>query len=263
MTTNSGSQSRKRELRVQVAPQKIEVRKNPDGTRSLEGYFCTYGTLSHDLGGFREQLQTGCFDKSLRDQPITALVNHDDNKLLGKTGQNLTVASDSTGLRFSVDPLPDTSYGSDLVALAEQGLVDSCSFGFMAVNEAWSTLPDGTPLRTITEAIVFEGSVLAGPDAAYPNTSVSLRSMPAALRKQLKADPDGDSDPDGDGDEDDDIEDRCSCDCDACESGSCSDCTDPGCDDDTCEACPMQDEQRADRLRLAQHFESSRRNLRL
>jgi HK97 family phage prohead protease len=247
-----------KEIRVSKAPQKLAVRRSKDGSRSIEGLFCTYGTLSHDLGGFRERLAPGCFDKSLRQQPMNALVNHDDNKLLGKTGQNLTVVSDDTGLRFRVNPLPDTSYSQDLVALAEQGLVDSCSFGFVCIDDVWSTLPDGTPLRTITEAVVFEGSVLAGPDAAYPSTSVSLRAQRRAKAKRddlldddAACDPDS---PDYDADECED-EDRCECRCKACSEDRCERCSAEDCADEQCAAdgCQYAGETETLRLRLRLH----------
>jgi uncharacterized protein len=280
MTQKKGARQNRqsaKEIRVSKT-RRLEVRKNADGTRSLDGYFATYGTLSHDLGGFRERLAPGCFTKSLREQPMNVLVNHDENRLLGRTGQNLTVVSDDTGLRFRVNPLPDTSYSQDLVALAEQGLVDSCSFGFYCVDDVFSTLPDGTPLRTVTEAIVFEGSVLAGPEAAYPSTSVSLRAQRRAKARRDDID-DGDSDFDDptndldcEGEDEDDPactdENRaaCECTCKACAENRCERCSDIRCADLRCmrDGCFIQsDEDRRKhnhdvsvlqlRLKLQQH----------
>jgi HK97 family phage prohead protease len=259
MTQKKGARQNRqsaKEIRVSKT-RRLEVRKNADGTRSLDGYFATYGTISHSLGSFKERLAKGCFDLSLRQQPMTALVNHDDNKLLGKTGQNLTVVSDDTGLRFRVNPLPDTTYSQDLVALADQGLVDSCSFGFYAVDEQWSTMSDGTPLRTITEAIVFEGSVLAGPEAAYPSTSVSLRAQRRAKAKRDDID-DGDTDFDdptndldceGEDENDpacqDEDRDLCACNCRACAEGRCERCSDIRCADLRCmrDGCFIQSDE--------------------
>ena len=250
MTIKNGvrrNRQRTKEIRVSKSLPKFEARKNEDGkTRSLQGYFCTYGTISHDLGSFKERLKPGCFDRSLSQQPVTALVNHDDNKLLGKTGQNLTVVSDDTGLRFRVNPLPDTSYARDLTALADQGLVDSCSFGFYVVSDVWSTLPDNTPLRTVTEAIIFEGSVLAGPDPAYPQTSVSARALRRAKAKR------DDLDDDCDPEIDDDCEDECRCDCRACERDDCQNCTEESCADKQCadDGCKFAGQVETLRLRL-------------
>lgn len=68
MKKQSSFKSRKHDVRIspQPAGQRFTIRRNPDdGTRTVEGYFATFGTMSHDLG-FREVLQQGCFSESLR-----------------------------------------------------------------------------------------------------------------------------------------------------------------------------------------------------
>jgi HK97 family phage prohead protease len=209
----------KHEIRIS-SKARMQVRTAPDGTRSVSGYFATFGTLSHDMG-FREVLQKGCFADSLASNPVQCLFNHSIDKLLGRTeSSTLEVSEDSTGLRFKVQ-LPDTTYANDLVSLLERGDSFECSFGFIVPDggDEWSSLPDGQILRTITKAILFEGSILVSP-AAYPNTSANLRSMPADLRAKLsrrdfdddepECDPDS---PDYDPDMCDDDEDRCECRC--------------------------------------------------
>ena len=268
----------KREIRVYAAPQKFEVRKNEDGTRSVAGYFATFNTLSHDLG-FREKLLPGAFAQSLRDNPVQCLFNHDNSKLLGRTESGtLRVREDSRGLRFDVN-LPDTSYANDLVALMERGDAYECSFAFNVPNggEQWSELQDGTLLRTISQATLYEGSILVSP-AAYPKTSANLRSLPANLRGKLKDIADCEDDPDGPGCKDrkakregfdcdddmpDDVDpdeweevcgddrkrknrdngesvDDCDCDCSECEAGNCEQCSDTRCTRDECSNCPAQ-----------------------
>src|SRR5665213_2218682 len=168
MSHKKGAPQSARENRVYAAPQKFEIRTNADGPRSVSGYFATFNTLSHDMG-FREKLLPGCFAKSLRTNPVSCLFNHLDDKLLGRTESGtLRVQEDAKGLRFDVT-LPDTTYANDLVALLERGDAFECSFGFAVPTggDAWTEMPDGTLLRTITEAILFEGSILVSP-AAYP-----------------------------------------------------------------------------------------------
>src|SRR6185503_2093446 len=97
---------------VRIAPQKFEIRKNADGSRSVAGYFATWGTMSHDLG-FREVLQKNCFSESLKENPVAAFRDHSPEMLLGKTQSNtLEVSEDQKGLAFRVK-LPDTSYAND------------------------------------------------------------------------------------------------------------------------------------------------------
>lgn len=251
MKKNNGSQSRKRELRVQAAPHKFEIRKNADGSRSISGYAATFGDLSQDLGGFKEKIQPGAFAQSLKDNPdVLCLYAHDDRQLLGRVSSGtLQIGEDAKGLRFTCQ-LPDTSTARDLIALMERGDVSHMSFGFACVSDEWQQQPDGQIVRTLLQVVLYEVSVVGQP--AYTSSSVDLRSMPAELRKGLNADDDDyDCDPEVDDDCADDDEERdCECSCEACEAGDCSECTNEDCDDDDCEACPMQDEYRADRLRL-------------
>jgi HK97 family phage prohead protease len=255
-------QGAKREIRVSRQPgnTKFEVRTDPNtGNRTVAGYFAVFNVLSKDLG-FREKLIPGCFRASLESRAVQCLFNHDDSKLLGRTeSRTLEVWEDNKGLAFRVT-LPNTTYANDLVALLQRGDSFECSFGFWVPDggDEWSQMPDGTLLRVITRAEVFEGSILASP-AAYPETSASLRSLPNKLRgfldrgKRLDADHSGD-DPDCDPDIDDDRpeEDRCDCECNECQEGDCDECSNDSCDDDSCadEGCPAASETRSLRKRL-------------
>jgi uncharacterized protein len=234
---------------IRVAPQKFEIRKNADGTRSVAGYFATWGTMSHDLG-FREVLQKNCFSESLKDNPVACFRDHDAQMLLGKTQSGtLEVSEDNKGLAFRVK-LPSTSYANDLVSLLERGDSSECSFGFAPLpdGEIWSQLPNGEILRTITNAVLFEGSILTGNAAAYPNTSANLRSCPADIRSKLKRDEAPEAETEN---EQQQRSSECECDCDACEDGDCEDCTNPDCDDEDCDDCPIQTRAAHTRLLIA------------
>jgi len=247
--SNSGNQKqsgqrKQRELRVSARPQRFEVRTNSDGSRTVAGYFATFGTMSHDLG-FREILKKGCFSEGMRNQPVACYRDHNSQMLLGKTeSSTLEVLEDDKGISFRVK-LPDTSYANDLVALMERGDSYECSFGMVVApdGEEWSQLPNGEILRTITKALLFEGSILTGPAAAYPKTSANLRSCPADIRAKLtKRDDEDDDDLDCDGvDADDprcdnDEEDRaCDCRCNSCaEDGDCLACSIADCTSELC-----------------------------
>ena len=182
----------KHEVRVssQPAGSKMEVRKNADGTRTAFGYFATYGTISRDIG-FREVLTKGCFDESLRSNPVACYRDHNDQMLLGKTQSGtLRAWSDDRGVAFECT-LPDTTYANDLIALMERGDAFENSFGFSIPDEPgaqeWAQLPTtGEPLRRINKAILYEGSILTGSPAAYPNTVADLRSVPAEFKEKLQ-----------------------------------------------------------------------------
>jgi hypothetical protein len=186
------------EVRVIRNTQKISIRKNSDGSATAFGYFATYGTVSHNLG-FREVIAPGAFDESLRTNPVSCFRDHSPEMLLGRTeSKTLQVSSDSIGLRFSCNLPKGVSYSDDLVILLERGDAFENSFAF-SVNgpdgDSWTEQPDGSYLRTLKKVILYEGSILTGNPAAYPGTSVDLRSCPVALRKKLKRSSDEDDDP--------------------------------------------------------------------
>src|ERR1022692_2216608 len=141
-----------RELRNSVIPQKFEVRSNEDGSRSISGSAVVYSSLSEDLGGFRERISPGAFTKSLRNNPNIAICyNHDLGQVLGTVSSNTATVTDTpTALRFSCR-VPQTSWGQDLAALMDAGIVDSMSFGFSCVRDAWSETPDGEIIRDVLE----------------------------------------------------------------------------------------------------------------
>jgi uncharacterized protein len=201
--------------------------------------------MSHDLGGWREILQQGCFDDALADPDLDVVhtVNHSADRVLGRTTSGtLKLTSDSRGLNYKTE-LPKVSYASDLVELCKRGDISQSSFAFIVDpdGETWSDIDDPDNegrrcgLRTITR-IASLHDVSTVTSGAYPQTAAELasrslpRTMPAELRNRLKlraAD-----------DDDDDTTTACMCPCAACESGDCSDCSNSDCDDPDCKGCP-------------------------
>jgi HK97 family phage prohead protease len=119
-----------RELRVQAAPQKFEVRGIADGSRSISGYGAVLNSLSDDLGGFREQIRPGAFRDSLANTNIDplCLYGHNNNQILGRRSSGtLQIAESNIGLKFTCI-LPDTSTARDLIALMEHGDLSQMSF---------------------------------------------------------------------------------------------------------------------------------------
>jgi len=281
MPRNKGAQPsvKRREVRVITHPQKFEIRKNVDGSRSISGYAATFGDLSLDLGGFREKIQRGAFGQSLKDNPdVLCLYGHDSNQILGRVSSGtLQIAEDAKGLRFTCK-LPDTSTARDLIALMERNDVSQMSFGFSTIRDEWQEV-DGQLIRTLIEVQLYEVSVVGQP--AYITSEVNLRSCPVPLRRKLTkrddiADGDADfDDPDTDIDCDDDPDDPacqdedrdlCACNCRACAEGRCERCSDIRCADLRCmrDGCFIQSDEDGRnhnhqvavlqlRLKLAQH----------
>lgn len=171
----------------------VSVEERADGRPMFRGYAARYQSLSVDLGGFREVLLPGAFDKVLNRQrskaDVVFLFNHSADHLLGRTSSGtLRLASDEKGLRFENDP-PDTQLSRDLQTLVRRGDLAGCSFAFTvdpASGEAWSQDERGQTIRTIREVSgLYDCSLVTTP--AYPSTTVAVRSLERWRAENLTA----------------------------------------------------------------------------
>ncbi|MCM3600637.1 HK97 family phage prohead protease [Robertmurraya korlensis] len=155
---------------------KIEIREDDDGNRTLTGYAVKWEKKSVVMGyyrKFREQFKYGAFSESLQRDDQRFLWSHDTSKVLGRTKNNtLRLVEDSIGLRFELD-LPKTTLGNDTYETIKRGDVDGVSFGFSMISEEIDEPDDDLMLRTVTKAKLLEVSAVAFP--AYPDSEVSAR----------------------------------------------------------------------------------------
>lgn len=165
------------------------VESRADGRAAIIGYAAVYNRQSLDLGGFREVILPGAFDKVLNrqrgKQDVVALFNHDSNIVLGRTSSGtLELSSDSKGLRYVVTP---PASRADVLELIARKDVAGSSFAFTVGKdgELFSTGDNGQNLRQIREVsgLYDVGPVLV---PAYPATSatVAMRSYEAWLASQ-------------------------------------------------------------------------------
>lgn len=179
---------------------KIERRSFPvdfraedvDGVQAIVGHAAVFNSWSEDLGGFREQVAPGAFNKTLQEADVRALFNHDPNYVLGRVkAETLELAEDETGLAIRAVP-PDTQWARDLAVSLERGDIDQMSFGFQVIKDEW----EGQD-RTLLEVRLFDVSVVTF--AAYPDTEAHLRSLMAAIETETDEPPqEGHSDEDTD-----------------------------------------------------------------
>jgi HK97 family phage prohead protease len=159
---------------------KVRAESNGD-VLQLSGYAAKFGSKSTDLGGFKETIAPGAFDKSLRgNADVRALKNHDPNYVLGRTKSGtLRLSTDSVGLRFTVD-LPPTQYAMDLHTAVKRGDMDQCSFAFKALDDSWDDDDEDRTLRlrTLRAVDLFDISAVVFP--AYEDTTIAARSLAAA-----------------------------------------------------------------------------------
>jgi uncharacterized protein len=152
--------------------------------RSISGYAATFGSLSSDLGGFKERIQPGAFRNCLRENQDTKMLrDHIPSQLLGRVkNSTLTLSEDSHGLKFRC-LLPDTSCGRDTYELVRNGTLSDCSFAFTIDDDDWSEEcdPEDKSVRFQCRTIrsvknLWDTSVVTNP--AYLSTSVSADDDP-------------------------------------------------------------------------------------
>ena len=156
--------------------------------RTLAGYAAVYNQDSREIveGGrrFTERIAPGAFNQTLSERgDVKLFYNHDPSMPLARTRSGtLELKSDRNGLAFSAK-LPETTLGNDVRALIERGdLSGEMSFGFIVDEDSWSK---DRSQRLVKRARLIEVSIVQ--DAAYPQTSSSLRSVSAAALEAARA----------------------------------------------------------------------------
>ena len=172
------------------------VEQRADGRAAIIGYAAVYNRMSLDLGGFKEEILPGAFDKVLSrqrgKQDVVALFNHDSNIVLGRTSSGtLELSSDSKGLRYVVTPPVSRA---DVLELISRKDVSGSSFAFTVdpKQESFRTGDGGQAIRQIREVsgLYDVGPVLT---PAYPSTSasVAMRSYESWLASRATEEPAG------------------------------------------------------------------------
>jgi uncharacterized protein len=185
-----------------------EVRASKNGNkRTIKGYAARYNVLSGDLGGFRERIASGAFQRILATNPdVVCLFNHSNDFILGRTSSGtLRLSENSRGLSFECD-CPNTQVGNDTYESVQRGDLNGCSFAFAVDNERMCNYIEeeiededrgvrGTlkrAVRTIVRTIrdfadLIDVSVVTHP--AYPQTSVDTRHLlvGAEVRSRVEA----------------------------------------------------------------------------
>lgn len=182
----------RRSLLVEDAPEAelvIETRAN--GREAIRGLAIPYNRLSVDLGGFRERIMPGAFDKILArqrgKQEILSYFNHDANWLLGReSAGTLEITSDERGISYIVEP-PDTQAGRDVMALVRSRNLRGSSFAFTVSQkgERFTTDENGKAIREVVEASgLYEMGPVVTPAYSSTSVAVAMRSYEAWLAEQ-------------------------------------------------------------------------------
>ena len=171
-----------------ISRRSIETEEQSVTGSRLAGYAAVYNQDSREIiemgRSFTERIAPGAFNATLAARgDVKLYYNHDSSMPLARTrAGTLILKSDRQGLAFDAE-LPDTTLGRDVRVLLERGdLSGEMSFGFFVEEDSWNR--DRTE-RLVKRAKLVEISIVQ--DAAYSQTSSSLRSVSAAAIEAARA----------------------------------------------------------------------------
>lgn len=146
-------------------------------TKKIALLAVVFNSRSEDLGGFVEVVRDTAVDRTLREgRDVLALLNHDQNLVLGRVSNGTTVLKKlSRGLEAEIAP-PDTHAARDVVTLIQRQDIQGGSFSFSVPKngDRWSVADDGAILRELLDMSIYDVAPVSTP--AYPATTVGLRS---------------------------------------------------------------------------------------
>lgn len=153
---------------------------------NFRGYASTTGefySVRDWLGEYNERINAGAFMKTLREQSVPLLFNHDGMPIAmyrsDGTG-TCELSEDRVGLLTVAGLDRRQSLTNDLCFALQRGDVNKMSFSFRAVKDDWN---DGYDERSVSELALYDTSIVTYP--ANPNTTAELRSaMRSALGRE-------------------------------------------------------------------------------
>ena len=144
------------------------------GDLILSGYFIKFDEVTELWPGYFEVIKREGVEKAIQNADIRALFNHDDNLVLGRTGNGtVTLSVDEIGLFGDIIINKEDPQAIGAYARVQRGDVIGCSFGFIPIKINTEERDDGSYLDTILELEIFEVSPCTFP--AYPQTEIAAR----------------------------------------------------------------------------------------
>lgn len=160
-----------------------------DNNKVVWGYAVLWDVATVIGRDFREQFARGSLDRTIREDDIRMLLDHDRGRVIGRTSAGtLRLRVDGLGLRYEVDVDQSTPDGQTLAGTVGRRDVTGVSPGMYVTAENWDDSGGGLPLRIITEARLAELSVVSWP--AYEQTTAVLRAptdSATAARRRCEA----------------------------------------------------------------------------
>lgn len=153
---------------------------------TLEGYAAVFNRRTHivdHLGEYDEVIRQGAFARSINARTPFLMYQHGRHPVFGQfpLGKIEELREDSNGL-FVKARLVDTPFTAPVRDAIRDGAITGMSVAMESPRgkAAWTTERDGTKLRTVNEAKLYELGPVLGP--VYEDTAVAVRSIDAAFR---------------------------------------------------------------------------------
>ena len=149
--------------------------KTVDYKKIIQGYAAVFNTWTDINNGWdecwSECICKGAFAKSLKNNSILALYNHDFNNVIDRKDINMKLIEEDKGLYFEIE-LHNTTQSNDLYELINRGIVNQCSFAEYVTKYTWG-VSDGKSYREIQEVDLIEITIT--PIPAYEVTKAEVK----------------------------------------------------------------------------------------
>lgn len=165
----------------------ITIRNN---SLEIEGYVNAVERdskpLASRIGQFIEKIKKGAFKRSLERNPkVYLLLNHDWNRELGNTEDNVELYEDNIGLKVRA-----TITDPDVIKDAQNDNLVGWSFGFTDVDVDNKRNEEGITLREVNDLDLKEVSLLNREKSpAYEGTLVEIREEQTIYRAEPNTEP--------------------------------------------------------------------------
>lgn len=173
------------EKEIRQLTTEIELRsEGEEKSEYIEGYALKFNRWSQLLGGwFKETIDPRALDEADMTS-VTALFNHSDDMILGRSGVNLELEVDGIGLKFRVKPT-NTSYANDLMENIRSGIVNQCSFAMSGIDGEWKETEDPDVYERHISKIgkLWDVSVVTNP--AYLDTEAVVGARSKEMVEKL------------------------------------------------------------------------------
>ena len=157
----------------------VRLETRSDGKPVITGYAAVFfdetdpGTEYPMYDDLVERMMPGCFDRTVREDDVRGVFNHDDSLLLGRTTSGtMRLSIDRRGLRYEIDP-PDTTAARDLMELLRRGDITGSSFSFKPDD---TTYREANGIYYIERRAVTLYEVGPQPFPAYASTEAGVRA---------------------------------------------------------------------------------------